>query len=92
MRRTFEAEDYKSKSQLKREAHAAAELARPLVELKVNVLKDMPLSEAVFDAVIQAKTIKSQGALKRQLQYIGGLLREEEDLSALRRALATYLK
>lgn len=91
MRRDIHAEDYKSKSQLKREAQARTELGFDLVKLKPSVLAQMPLPEHILDAITAAQNMK-QGALKRQLQYIGGLLREEEDLTVLEKALAPYLK
>jgi ribosome-associated protein len=93
MKRDIHAEDYKSKSQLKREAQALQSLAQDLVALERNLLKKLPLPEYLFDAIIAAQTMK-QGALKRQVLYVGRLLREEEtlDLALLQRALALYLK
>jgi len=91
MRRDIEAEDYKSKSQLKREAEAVQALVPPLVNLSNQVLPKLPLPPHILNAITAAKTMK-HGALKRQIQLIGRLLREEEDLSALKQALAAYLK
>lgn len=93
MRRNIHAEDYKSKSQIKREAEHLENLGRVMVGLNPSALSKLPLPEYILDAVLAAQKMK-QGALKRQVQYIERLLREEEDLdlSALQRSLAAYLK
>lgn len=65
-----------SKSQLKRESHALTDLGKELVELPQNKLDKIPLDENVADAVALARRIKERGGRKRQLQYIGKLLRK----------------
>lgn len=65
----------KSKSQIKREMLALQELGEKLVKLKPEQLKKIPLDEDLLTAILQAQTIKSHGALRRQLQYIGRLMR-----------------
>ena len=66
--------DYKSKTQKKKEAVALQKLGEKLVELKAEQIKEINLPEELYDAVIFAKTVKSRGALKRQMQYIGTLM------------------
>ncbi len=80
-----------SKSQRKRDALEIQDLGRQMVQLKPQILESLPLDPATREAILAAKTLR-QGALKRQIQYIGKCLRQEEDLLPLRQALAAYLK
>ena len=66
-----------SKSQLKREAHAAQALGERLVELNNGTLQQLPLDDELLQAIHLAQSLKNKhGALKRQLQFIGKLMRE----------------
>ena len=65
----------KSKSQLKREMNALQELGEELVNLSTKDLTKIPLPEDLVDAIYLARDIKSHGGHKRQLQYIGKLIR-----------------
>lgn len=67
-----------SKSQLKREAHALQDLGRTLVELPEARLNALPLDDNLRDAVLLARRIHARSGKKRQLQYIGKLLRKGE--------------
>ena len=82
----FDISEEKSKSQLKREATALQELGEELVNLKPAHLADMPLSERLREAVDTARAITKHGGRKRQLQYIGKLMRSE-DAEPIRAAL-----
>lgn len=64
-----------SKSEKKREVHALQALGEQLIELTEEQLRDMELPENLFDAVTAASKIKSRGALRRQCQLIGKLMR-----------------
>jgi len=64
-----------SKSQRKRDMTALQELGSRLVALPRAKLIQLPLAEKLLDAVLQAQTIKSHEARRRQLQYIGKLMR-----------------
>ena len=78
-----------SRSQLKREAEALQDLGRELVRLTDAKLKSIPLPERLREAVMEARRIKSHGALRRQMQYVGRVMREvdaEPILAALERA------
>ncbi len=68
--------DQKSKSQKKREALSLQDLGAKLLDLTGEELMDIGLPENIFDAVMLAKSIKKHGALKRQVQYIGALMRK----------------
>ncbi|MFH1155570.1 MAG: ribosome biogenesis factor YjgA [Pseudomonadota bacterium] len=65
----------KSKSQFKREAHALQRLGEQLVELSKDQLAGMDIPDKLRDAVLAAKTMPSHGARRRQLQFIGSLMR-----------------
>lgn len=67
---------YVSKSQLKRESHALQALGEELVELPDAKLAKIPMPEELADAVALARRIKQRGGRKRQLQYIGKLMRK----------------
>ncbi len=67
-----------SKSQLKREAHSLTELGKRLVQLDKGSLAKIPLPDNLLDAINSAKNIRQHGALKRQLQYIGKLMRKTD--------------
>lgn len=67
--------ELKSKTKKKREAEALQELGEQLVKLPVAQIEDIDLPAEIYDAVTLAKTLK-RGALRRQLQYIGTLMRK----------------
>ena len=80
-----EFDSLKSKSQYKREHLALQALGKDLVEVPERLLKRLPLSERVLEAVTLGRKLQ-RGALQRQLRHLGGLL-EEEDHEVIRAAL-----
>ncbi len=64
-----------SKSAKKREYIALQKLGEELIALKQSELDSLPLDESLLDAVREAQQIKAHGALRRQKQYIGKLMR-----------------
>jgi ribosome-associated protein len=64
-----------SKSQIKRDMHALQVLGEKLADLRSEQLAQFDLPETLVTALTQAKTITKHGAKKRQLQYIGRLMR-----------------
>ena len=64
-----------SKSARKREYHALQKLGEELISLRDSELQSMPLDEDLREAVLEARRMKTHGALKRQKQYIGKLMR-----------------
>jgi ribosome-associated protein len=78
----------KSKSQVKKEMLALQTLGEKLVDLTADQIKkiDMPLE--LRDALLFAKTINRGEARRRQLQYIGVLMREA-DPGPIQKALDT---
>lgn len=70
-------DDYiKSKSQVKREMTALQELGERLVEMNAKQLATIPLEDDLLNAIHEAHRIKAREAKRRQLQYIGRLMRE----------------
>jgi ribosome-associated protein len=64
-----------SKSQKKRDAEALKKVGVALVDLNLNQLDSLPLTDELRRAIIDAKSIKSNGAKRRQAQLIGKLMR-----------------
>jgi ribosome-associated protein len=67
--------DGPSKSQVKRDMHALRDLGEELVGLSTDRLKKLELPENLRDAIREAHRITAHGARKRQMQYIGKLMR-----------------
>ena len=65
-----------SKTKLKAEADAAQDIGKKLIELSKEKLLKLALPEALFDAVLEAKRLTANGAIRRQKQYIGRLMRD----------------
>jgi ribosome-associated protein len=76
-----------SKSQRKRDAHAAQKLGERLVAMRAQDLDGLPLDDLLREAIAEARRLTSRGALSRQYQYIGKLMRGS-DVIAIEDALA----
>jgi ribosome-associated protein len=70
--------DEPSKSQLKREMTALQQIGEDLVGLSLSQLNKMGLDESLLSAIKDAKNYTNHGAVRRQLQYIGKLMRHTE--------------
>ncbi|AHE99161.1 ribosome biogenesis factor YjgA [Thioalkalivibrio paradoxus] len=64
-----------SRSQRKRESSALQDLGAALVKLPPQRVRAMDLPDTLRAAVLEAQGIASRGALRRQMQYIGRLMR-----------------
>lgn len=64
-----------SKSQRKREMHALLDLGKRLVELPTDRLKQLPLEDKLFEAIREAQRITSREGRRRQIHYVGKLMR-----------------
>jgi len=64
-----------SKTRRKQEMHALQALGAALVELAPSQLERIELPEALAAAVLEAQRISSHEGRRRQLQYIGKLMR-----------------
>ena len=92
MQRTFngdeaQAPEAPSKSARKRAAHELQSLGEQLLGLREAELEPLGLPEALREALRLARRISSRGALARQRQYIGKLMREVDPVP-IRAALA----
>jgi ribosome-associated protein len=65
-----------SKTKLKAGADAAQHIGKKLIDLSKDRLIKLDLPEALFDAVMEAKRLTANGAVRRQLQYLGRLMRD----------------
>jgi len=65
-----------SKTRRKREMHELQVLGVALVGLPETQLRSMALADDLLEAVLEAKRIKSHEARRRQMQYIGRLMRD----------------
>ena len=79
--------DGPSKSQRKRDSLELQTLGEALINLKPTELDALALPETLRLAVLDAKAMHQRGALRRQKQYIGRLMRET-DAEPIRKALA----
>jgi ribosome-associated protein len=79
-------EEEVSKSQKKREADFLQKAGVKFIDLSLTKLDALPLSDPLRKAILDAKSIKSHGAKRRQAQLIGKLMRAC-DYEAI---LATY--
>jgi ribosome-associated protein len=76
-----------SKSSRKRAAHAMQKLGERLTHMRQDEVAELPLTEALQDAIAEARRLRSRAALGRQYQFIGKLMRDI-DMDALDAALA----
>ncbi len=74
----FEEPELVSKSQRRRDALEIKSLALELINLGQSKLGQVPLDEMVRSAIMEARKMNSNGARKRQLQYVAKLLRRDD--------------
>src|SRR5881394_257101 len=65
-----------SKTKRKQEMHELQALGAALVLLPEAQVRELSLEAPLRDAVLEAKRIKSHEARRRQMQYIGRLMRD----------------
>jgi ribosome-associated protein len=80
-------DDRPSKSALKRLAHDQQTLGEALAALPDAALAAVPMAENLRDAVAEFRRTRSHEGRRRQMQYIGKLMRDA-DLEPLREAVA----
>lgn len=76
-----------SKSALKRQAHDQQALGEALAALPDATLASTPMPEALRDALAEFRRTRSHEGRRRQLQYVGKLMRQA-DIAPLREAVA----
>lgn len=76
-----------SRSQRKRDSTALQGVGQELCELSDGNLKNLDLPPDVYAAVLEWKRINDHEGRRRQMQFIGRLMREEADPSVIRSRL-----
>jgi ribosome-associated protein len=76
-----------SKTRLKQQSHELQKLGMALAELSDARLARLELPERLFDALLQYRQTRTHEGRRRQLQYVGKLMREVDD-APLREAVA----
>lgn len=78
-----------SKTDLKKYSDRLQQLGESLLTLRADLMQRLNLSEKLLDAVAEAKRITNFEGRRRQMQYIGKLMRgvDEDTLTAVEAAL-----
>jgi ribosome-associated protein len=79
--------DRPSKTQLKKASHDLQELGEAVVALPEDRLVGLPIDDSLRDAIAEYKRTRSHEGKRRQMQYIGKLMRRT-DPEPLREAVA----
>jgi len=81
--------DRPSKTQLKKASHDLQDLGEAVVALPDDRLAGLPIAESLLGAIQEYKRTRSHEGKRRQMQYIGKLMRglDEESLQSVRDAL-----
>lgn len=72
-----------SKTEQKKAMERLQTLGERLAELSSNRLKKMPISETLYEALEELKRLKAHEAVRRHKQYIGKLMRDENEEAIL---------
>jgi ribosome-associated protein len=80
-----------SKTRRKHAMHALQDLGEALVALDPGRLRELDLPERLMDAVVQARGIRAHEGRRRQIQYIGKLMRTI-DPAPVQAALESWAK
>lgn len=70
--------DEQSRTDLKRESTELQKLGEALLTLRADLLARLPLSDKLKDAILEAKRITNFEGKRRQMQYIGKMMRKLE--------------
>lgn len=89
LKRELKGTDEASRTDLKRESDELQKLGTELLGLRAGLFDALPLGEKLVDAVAEAKRITNFEGKRRQMQFIGKLMRklEPEVLEAVKLAL-----
>lgn len=78
-----------SRTELKRESYELQELGKELLDLRADLLHRIGLPDKLLDALAEARRITNFEGKRRQMQFVGKLMRklDEETVVAARAAL-----
>jgi ribosome-associated protein len=79
-----------SRTRRKLDDQALQDLGQALVAVSEDKLAGLDLPQRLRDAIMHARGISKFGALRRQMQYIGRLMREEGDADVIRERLDAW--
>lgn len=81
-----------SKSQLKRESTALQKLGQELINEARDRVKRVPMPEDVRDAILECQLIKDHEGRRRQLQYVGKMMRSlnDEEVALIQKTLDSW--
>lgn len=79
-----------SKSQLKREMHALQDLGKRMLDLNDEQLATLNISDTLYRAIMESRRITQREARRRHLQFLGKILRQEDDPEAIGRAIDAF--
>ncbi len=71
-------ENYKSKTQIKREVEALQVIGTKLLTLSKQQQSKVEMSETLRAALLESTRIKQREAMRRHMQYIGRIMRTED--------------
>jgi ribosome-associated protein len=88
-KRELKGTDEPTRTDLKRESDEQQKLGEDMLTLRNDVMARLELPEKLMDAVAEAKRLTDFEAIRRQMQFIGKLMRklQPETLDAIRAAL-----
>jgi len=76
-----------SKTRLKQASHELQSLGEAAVALPDERLRGLAISESLLDAILNYKKTRTHEGRRRQMQYVGKLMRREDDAEAIRQAV-----
>ncbi|MEO8856873.1 MAG: ribosome biogenesis factor YjgA [Burkholderiaceae bacterium] len=90
LKRELKGGDAPSRTELKRESTELQKLGEDLLTLRTALMERLALPEKLLDALEQARRISNFEGRRRQMQFIGKLMRQLDDgmLAQVRAALA----
>jgi ribosome-associated protein len=81
-----------SKSELKRQSNELQKLGEQLIEAPRDRVKRVPMPDEVRDAILTCQTITNHEGRRRQLQFVGKLMRslDEEEVAVIQRTIESW--
>jgi ribosome-associated protein len=84
--------DRPSKSELKRQSNELQKLGEQLIEAPRDRVKRVQMPEELRDAILMCQTITNHEGRRRQLQFVGKLMRtlDEEEVGVIQRTIESW--